>query len=306
MYKETTYVTTLYSLSWAFCHRPGGTTMTSTRPTAHARARTIVAVVAGVLLTAGMVVVGGASDVAHAATTSQCNAIENVGGRGVQCLITVENSLNVATGVATSTVTTTECVGAADAVSCGAAAVVIYTELTTSVNQCNASANGGGATLRCSITVINTITGAATTAAAAINQCVGSLDTGDVRACDPDPATADASVDGITQCNGSVNGGGGSMTCSVDPSLTSSNSAFSFLANQCNGSANGGGALIECSVDMSTVVLPADAGGGTGGGGTLPYTGASVSLPTVAALSALLLGLAAIVMAIARRSRAHA
>lgn len=276
--------------------------MTMTQPTSRSLARKIVAVLAGVLLTAGMVVVGSASDVAHAATTSQCNAIENVGGRGVQCLMTVENALNVATGVATSTVTTTQCVGAADAVSCGAASVVVYTELTTAVDQCNASANGGGATLRCSITVINTITGAATTAAAAINQCVGSLDTGDVRACTPDPATADASVDGITQCNGSVNGGGGSMTCSVDPSLTSSNSAFNFLTNQCNGSANGGGALIECTVDMSTVVLTAD----TGGGGSLPYTGASDSLAMVAGLGALLLGLAAIVMAIARRSRAHA
>lgn len=286
--------------------------MTTTRQTSSGAARKVVAVLAGIMLAAGMVHAGSASDVAHAATTSQCNGIENVGGRGVQCLMTVENALNVATGVATSTVTSTQCVGAADAVSCSAASVVVYTELTTAVDQCNASANGGGATLRCSITVINTITGTATTAAAAINQCVGSLDTGDVRACTPDPATADASVDGITQCNGSVNGGGGSMTCSVLPSLTSSNSAFDFLANQCNGSANGGGALIECSVDMSTVVLPADTGGGdtggngTGGSDTLPYTGAAVSPLVIAALSALLLGLAAIVTMIARRSRTQA
>ena len=61
---------------------------------------------------------------------------------------------------------------------------------------------------------------------------------------------------------------------------------------------------------MSTVVLSAETsgtgGGGTVGGDSLPYTGAAVSPLVIAALSVLLLGLAAIVTAINRRSRVRA
>lgn len=214
----------------------------------------------GAALLASVALVGlQAAPPASAAVTAQCDGVFNVGGEGLNCEITVENVLDLATGVASSTVTTLFCSGAANVdplPTCEGPTVTEYPELTTSANQCNGSANGGGSSMICSVTVINTITGDATTSIAPINQCNGSLDTGDVRACDPDPATADASVDGITQCNGSVNGGGGSMTCTVSTTSTS-NSAFAFLVNQCNDSANGGGALIECTVDVSTVIVPA-------------------------------------------------
>jgi LPXTG-motif cell wall-anchored protein len=151
-----------------------------------------------------------------------------------------------------------------------------------------------------------------TTSAAPVNQCVGALTTGTVRACTPDPATADASVDGVTQCNGSVNGGGGSMTCSVSPSTTS-NSAFDFLANQCNGSANGGGGLVECETDISTVVLASDTtsvetGGETSAGGTggrtLPNTGADAGVALGIAALLLMSGVAA--LAVSRRRSVRA
>lgn len=198
---------------------------------------------------------------AAAATTAQCDGEFNVGGEGLDCRITVENFLDLATGEASSRVTTLACSGAANVdplPACVGPTVTEYPELTTSADQCNGSANGGGSSMLCSVTVVNTITGDSTTMPAVINQCNDSLTTGDVRACTPDPATADASTDGVTQCNGSVNGGGGSMTCSVSPSSTS-NSAFAFIVNQCNDSANGGGARIVCTVDISTVVLEAAA-----------------------------------------------
>jgi hypothetical protein len=238
----------------------------------------MVAILGAIVLAGAMLVVVGQASPAAAAVSSQCNGVLNAGGEGLECEVTVENTLNVATGVASSRVTTIVCVGAANSVTCGLPTVTEYEELTTSVDQCNGSANGGGATLRCSITVINTITGDVTTSTAPINQCVGSF-VGTGRACDPDPATADASVDGVTQCNGTGNDSSVSMTCTVEPSTTSSNSAFDFLANQCNGSSNGGGALTVCTVDISTVVLPADTGGGdTGGGDTLAETGAVVPI----------------------------
>lgn len=216
--------------------------------------------VLGALLLTSVALVGlQAAPPASAAVTAQCDGVFNVGGEGMSCEITVENVLDLATGVASSTVTTLSCSGAANVdplPTCVGPTVTEYEELTTSANQCNGSANGGGSSMICSVTVVNTITGNATTSIAPVNQCVGSLTTGDVRACNPDPATTDASVDGITQCNGSVNGGGGSMTCTVSTTSTS-NSAFDFLVNQCNDSANGGGALIECFVDISTVIVPA-------------------------------------------------
>lgn len=276
----------------------------------------IVGIICAVMLATVTLVAVQAASPAAAATSSQCDGQFNVGGEGLDCRITVENFLDLATGVASSRVTTLACSGAANVdplPTCVGPTVTDYPELTTRADQCNGSANGGGSSMICSVTVVNTITGTATTSAAPVNQCVGSLTTGDVRACSPDPATADASVDGVTQCNGSVNGGGGSMTCTVSPSTTS-NSAFAFIVNQCNDSANGGGARIVCSVDISTVVLAADTGGGTGGdtgGGTesdvgsddvielLPETGADTGGALGAA--ALLIGLGALALVFARR-----
>lgn len=219
----------------------------------------VAGVIAASLLAAATLVALDSATPAHAAVTEQCNGELNVGGEGLNCEISIENVLDLATGVESSTVTTLACRGAANVdplTDCVGPTTTNYEELTTEASQCNGSANGGGSSMICSVTVVNTITGDATTSAAPVNQCNGSLTTGDVRACDPDPATTDASVDGITQCNGSVNGGGGSMTC-VAATTSTSNSAFDFLVNQCNDSANGAGARIECTVDISTVVLPA-------------------------------------------------
>lgn len=280
----------------------------------------IVGILCAVMLAAVALVVLQPAPAAVAATTSQCDGQFNVGGEGMDCRITVENFLDLATGAASSRVTTLACSGAANVdplPTCVGPTVTTFAELTTRADQCNGSANGGGSSMICSVTVVNTITGTATTSTAPVNQCVGSLTTGDVRACSPDPATADASVDGVTQCNGSVNGGGGSMTCTVSPSTTS-NSAFAFIVNQCNDSANGGGARIVCTVDISTVVLAADTGGDTGrdtGGDTgsgagsdsdsvalidvLPATGADTGGALGAA--ALLIALGSLALALSRR-----
>ena len=249
------------------------------------------------LLASAFLVVGGVGSPASAAVTAQCNGLVNDGGRGLECEITVENFLNLATGAENSRVTTLACTGAANEdplPSCVGPTVTEFAELTTAANQCNGSDNGGGSTMRCSLTVINTITGGATDSIAPINQCNGSLDTGDVRACTPDPATADASIDGVTQCNGSVNGGGGSMTCTVSPATTS-NSAFAFLANQCNDSANGGGETIVCEVDISTVIVPADSEGPGESPETIAETGAETGFAVGLSAVLVAIGLAALV-----------
>ena len=115
-------------------------------------------------------------------SVDQCNGIVNGGGSNVTCDIRVTN--NVPVGTTTSDVTAKQCIGS------GAEGTEPTTDcnppapntLNPTVDQCNGSANGGGAQRRVKCTV-----------------------SGDVSAL---PVTID-------QCNGSANGGGSTVTCTV-------------------------------------------------------------------------------------------
>lgn len=203
------------------------------------------------------------SDSASAAqAVEQCNGDDNSGGLGITCTVDIVNTLNVDTGEESSVVTTEECHGAANTAptDCTGKIVTEYNTLTTSVNQCNDSANGAGASVICSVTVTNKIVGAdskiSARDAATVNQCVGSGAEGaePTLNCDPYPANAiDATV---TQCNGSANGGGAPnrVECTVPESFISAQ--FPMEINQCNGTANGGGAVVDCT---ATIITPAGA-----------------------------------------------
>ena len=193
-----------------------------------------------------------------AATTTCSNGVANTGGLGLICQVTVVNTITASGGSAR--VTVRECHGAA-----GAPTAACSTKTTslnrpvTAVTQCNASINGGGGTLRCSVVVTNNFyTPSATAAPAApaaatavtVDQCVGSGAGGIVGQninCDPIPASTTGAA--ITQCNGSGNG----LTlvhlnCTATGTMAS---ALVVTINQCNQSANGGGALVECSASMA-------------------------------------------------------
>ena len=171
-----------------------------------------------------------------AATTTCSNGVNNAGGEGLICEVTIENTLTAVGGSAT--VTVRECHGAAgDPEALCTTQVSVLTEPVTSVDQCNGSINGGGGTLRCSVQVRNTyVAEDPSPVGVSVNQCVGSGD-GFTVGCDPFPATATGAT--ITQCNGSANGGTlVELTC--DATGTQSD-AFNVTINQCNGSGNGGG-----------------------------------------------------------------
>jgi len=120
----------------------------------------------------------------------------------------------------------------------------------TAVTQCNGSINGGGGTLLCSVFVTNNFVGfTPSVTAATVNQCVGSVTTGTVKACSPYPANTTGAA--ITQCNGSANGGGTSLTCTATGSQSS---GLVVTINQCNGSANGGGTRTVCSARLLNTV----------------------------------------------------
>lgn len=205
------------------------------------------------LLAAGLFSTSPASAATTIAPTTTCsNGVDNTGGLGLICEVTIVNTINAVGG--TATVTVRECHGAAgDPQASCAIQTSVLTAPVTAVTQCNSSINGGGGTLRCSVRVTNNFVGSSPAATAAtVNQCVGSGG-GITTGCDPFPATTTGAS--ITQCNGSANGGTlVGLTCTASGTKTS---GLAVTINQCNGSANGGGALVICSASLTNnTIIP--------------------------------------------------
>jgi hypothetical protein len=228
-----------------------------------------------ILLTSGLLLLGslGLASVATAAviapTTTCSNGVDNTGGLGLICEVTVVNTITAIGGSAV--VTVRECHGAAgDPEAACTTDTMVLTEPVTAVTQCNDSINGGGGTLQCSVQVTNNFIGVSPGATAVtVNQCVGSGD-GETTGCDPFPATTSGAT--ITQCNGSANGGTlVELTCTA---TGTESSAFAVTINQCNGSGNGGGGSVICSsnIDNNAVAASPSPTPTAPSGSTLPPT----------------------------------
>lgn len=114
---------------------------------------------------------------------NQCNGVYNGGGQAVECHVVIQNRLNLATGVSSSTSTVEACRGVA------------------------------GAALTCTVQVTNAITGSGTQAPVTTDQCIGSGGGGGTEpttVCSPIASTTNAD---ITQCNGSANNGVARCAC---------------------------------------------------------------------------------------------
>ncbi|MEX1173117.1 MAG: hypothetical protein WEG56_10960 [Chloroflexota bacterium] len=213
----------------------------------------ISAIFAFAIVTAGVITpIQTASAATLAATTTCSNGVDNTGGLGLICEVTIVNTITATGGSAT--VTVRECHGAAgDPEAACTTTTEVLTEPVTVVDQCNDATNGGGGTLRCSVDITNVYEGLSPTiTAATVNQCVGSGD-GFTTGCDPFPATTTGAT--ITQCNGSANGGTlVELTCTATGTQAS---GFLVTINQCNDSTNGGGGLVICSADITDNVIAA-------------------------------------------------
>jgi len=205
------------------------------------------------LLAAASVITTAPASAATIAPTTTCsNGVDNTGGLGLICEVTVVNTITPVGGSAM--VTVRECHGAAGDPEAGCTTETsVLTEPVTAVTQCNDAINGGGGTLRCSVQVTNNFVGVSPGATdATVNQCVGSGD-GITAGCDPFPATTTGAT--ITQCNGSANGGTlVELTCTAGGTMSSTQAV---TINQCNGSANGGGALVICSANITNNAVAA-------------------------------------------------
>jgi hypothetical protein len=236
---------------------------------------------AGLLVLGSLAVAGGATAATIAPTTT-CN--NDLGNGGAVCEVTVVNTITPSGGSAV--VTVRECTGSAGVPD--ATCTNKTTPLTapvTAVTQCNNSINGGGGTLLCSVNVTNNFVGLSpTVTAVTVNQCVGSSTTGTVKVCDPFPATTSGAT--ITQCNGSANGGGTSLTCTASGTQSS---GLAVTINQCNGSSNGGGTRTVCSASVANNIVAAapstapstrPSTPATGGGATIPPTATEMPATT--------------------------
>ena len=230
----------------------------------------------GLLLLGSLAFASGATAAKIASTTTCSNGVDNTGGLGLICRVTIVNRITAGGGSAR--VTVRECHGAAgDPTAACKTTVRNLTRPVTKVTQCNDAINGGGGTLRCSFKVTNNFVGLATgKTAATVNQCVGSGG-GITTGCDPFPATTSGAT--ITQCNGSANGGTlVGLTCTATGTKAS---ALGVTINQCNGSANGGGALVICSTNITNNrTTGSTVGSTTPNTDTLVATDASKSGPT--------------------------
>jgi hypothetical protein len=133
----------------------------------------------------------------------------------------------------------------------------------------NSVDNTPGLGLICEVTVVNTITAGGGSATVTIRECHGAA--GDPEAaCTTTTDDLTEPVTAVTQCNGSTNGGGGTLRCSVEvTNLFSTNpSTTAATVNQCVGS--GGGITTGCDpFPATTTGATITQCNGSANGGTL-------------------------------------
>jgi hypothetical protein len=188
---------------------------------------------------------------AAVASVAQCNG--QIAGPGattvMNCDVTVVNTIN---GGLRSSVVTTSAI-CANSPCVGGTSSQSFSDVVTSIAQCNGSDNDAAHPINCNVSVTNFISadtpGAQPVTAATVNQCVGSGSIG----CTPNPASTTNAT--VTQCNGSGTGGGGSVICTVPGSTISP--AIPIMINQCNGTGNPGGSIVTCSAQITTNITAA-------------------------------------------------
>jgi hypothetical protein len=232
--------------------------------TATRRRLVIAAALLAVAAVACLPLLGASSASAAPLEVSQCNGTDNDTLQAVECHVVVTNTVNIATGVTSSSTVVTECHNfAGELPNCSSPSTIATNDLVLSVTQCNGSGNGTKGTVICSVDVINNIVGTATPQSVTVNQCQGSAGGGGTFLVCSSLESTDPLTATVVQCNGSGDGGGGGVTCSVGGGATAS--VIPTRVNQCIGSGRAGGAFVTCSVTFTTNIV-ADTGDGEGEG----------------------------------------
>ena len=111
------------------------------------------------------------------------------------------------------------------------------------VNQCNGVYNHGGQEIRCTVTVTNNLNLATgvDSSSVTVQECHGAA--GTALLCTTTPSNSSSLTKTVTQCNGSANGGGARVTCSVlvTNNITGNAETAPATVNQCQTAGTGGG-----------------------------------------------------------------
>jgi hypothetical protein len=134
----------------------------------------------------------------------------------------------------------------------------------------NGVGGGGGQGVICEVTIVNTITATGGSAVVTVHECIGSAGAPLSGVCSTTKTTLTAPVTVVNQCNGTVEGGGSTLRCSVVITnnfvgVTPGSSGVTI--NQCVGS--GDGATIGCNPLQSTTSAVITQCNGTANGGNL-------------------------------------
>lgn len=145
----------------------------------------------------------------------------------------------------------------------------------TSLSQCNGTDNVGGQAVECHYLVTNNLNGSVTSSTTTITECHGAANDPATLVCTPSTSTSTQLVTVVDQCNGSGNGGGATVRCTVDVinNVTGTAATASSTVNQCNASGLGGGTAPTVLCDpFPATTTSADVTqcneSGNGGGGT--------------------------------------
>jgi hypothetical protein len=131
------------------------------------------------------------------------------------------------------------------ALASGASAATTIAPTTTCSNGVD---NTPGLGLICEVTIVNTITPTGGSATVTVRECHGAAGA-PTAACTTKTTTLTKPVTSVNQCNDAINGGGGTLRCSVKVTnnfIGVSPGATAATVNQCVGSAGGGGIKIVC------------------------------------------------------------
>lgn len=122
-------------------------------------------------------------------------------------------------------------------------------------NHCNSVDNTPGLGMECDVAVVNNInlsTGV-TSSTMTIRECHGAANTAPSSCSGPTVINSTELINTVEQCNSSINGGGGSLLCTVTivNNITGSATAVAATINQCNDSLDTG-TMRACSPDGSS------------------------------------------------------
>ena len=145
----------------------------------------------------------------------------------------------------------------------------------TALTQCNGTDNVGGQAVECHYTVTNNLNGSVLSSTVTVVECHGAANAPATLVCNPSTTTSAALVTVIDQCNGSGNGGGGTVLCTVEVinNITGIATPTSATVNQCNASGTGGGTepTVLCDpfpANTTSATVTQCNESGNGGGGT--------------------------------------